>query len=123
MVLLDGAGLTCAQVHAAAYGGARVTIASLDRARAAWVTAREPTGPVYGRGADPTAAPGQTGGRRGQETWATEPRSRRVGAWMMRRRRVAPSAAAEMSRTAARTIPSMSQSTVVSPGVSNPDIG
>ncbi|MFD0470713.1 hypothetical protein ACFQ0B_22250 [Nonomuraea thailandensis] len=25
---LDGAGLTCAQVHEAAYGGARVTIAS-----------------------------------------------------------------------------------------------
>jgi histidine ammonia-lyase len=50
MVLLDGAGLTCAQIHAAAYGGARVTIASLDRARAAWVTAQELTGPVYGRG-------------------------------------------------------------------------
>ncbi|GAA4991894.1 histidine ammonia-lyase [Nonomuraea thailandensis] len=46
---LDGAGLTCAQVHEAAYGGARVTIASLDRARAAWATARELTGPVYGR--------------------------------------------------------------------------
>ncbi|MGI5287470.1 aromatic amino acid lyase [Nonomuraea polychroma] len=49
MVLLDGAGLTCAQVHEAAYGRARVTIASLDRARAAWVTAQELTGPVYGR--------------------------------------------------------------------------
>ncbi|TMR95910.1 aromatic amino acid lyase [Nonomuraea basaltis] len=49
MVLLDGAGLTCAQVHEAAYDGARVTIASLDRARAAWVTAQELTGPVYGR--------------------------------------------------------------------------
>ncbi|WP_431931748.1 aromatic amino acid lyase [Nonomuraea jabiensis] len=46
---LDGAGLTCAQVHDAAYGGARVTIASLDRARAAWATAQELTGPVYGR--------------------------------------------------------------------------
>ncbi|MBE1587077.1 aromatic amino acid lyase [Nonomuraea angiospora] len=46
---LDGAGLTCAQVHEAAYGGARVTIASLDRARAAWATAQELTGPVYGR--------------------------------------------------------------------------
>ncbi|MBB6546629.1 aromatic amino acid lyase [Nonomuraea rubra] len=46
---LDGAGLTCAQVHEVAYGGARVTIASLDRARAAWATARELTGPVYGR--------------------------------------------------------------------------
>ncbi|TMR25449.1 aromatic amino acid lyase [Nonomuraea turkmeniaca] len=49
MVLLDGAGLTCAQVHEAAYGRARVSIASLDRARAAWVTAQELTGPVYGR--------------------------------------------------------------------------
>ncbi|MEV0996393.1 aromatic amino acid lyase [Nonomuraea sp. NPDC050202] len=46
---LDGAGLTCAQVHEVAYGGARVTIASLDRARAAWVTAQELTSPVYGR--------------------------------------------------------------------------
>ncbi|MFI7129772.1 aromatic amino acid lyase [Nonomuraea sp. NPDC050153] len=46
---LDGAGLTCAQVHEAAYDGARVTIASLDRARAAWSTAQELTGPVYGR--------------------------------------------------------------------------
>ncbi|MEQ4723067.1 aromatic amino acid lyase [Nonomuraea sp. B19D2] len=46
---LDGAGLTCAQVHEAAYGGARVTIASLDRARAAWATAQELKGPVYGR--------------------------------------------------------------------------
>ncbi|HEX4818021.1 MAG TPA: aromatic amino acid ammonia-lyase [Nonomuraea sp.] len=50
MVLLDGAGLTCAQVHAAACGRARVAIASLDRARAAWVMAQEFTGPVYGRG-------------------------------------------------------------------------
>ncbi|MFB4277145.1 aromatic amino acid ammonia-lyase [Nonomuraea sp. MTCD27] len=46
---LDGAGLTCAQVHHAAYDGARVTIASLDRARAAWATAQELTGPVYGK--------------------------------------------------------------------------
>ncbi|KAB8193560.1 aromatic amino acid lyase [Nonomuraea phyllanthi] len=46
---LDGAGLTCAQVHEAAYGGVRVTIASLDRARAAWATAQELKGPVYGR--------------------------------------------------------------------------
>ncbi|WP_240974190.1 aromatic amino acid lyase [Nonomuraea composti] len=46
---LDGAGLTCAQVHEVAYAGARVSIASLDRARAAWSTARELTGPVYGR--------------------------------------------------------------------------
>ncbi|UBU11830.1 aromatic amino acid ammonia-lyase [Nonomuraea gerenzanensis] len=46
---LDGAGLTCAQVHEVAYGGARVAIASLDRARAAWATAQELTGPVYGR--------------------------------------------------------------------------
>jgi histidine ammonia-lyase len=48
-VELDGAGLTCAQVHAAAYGAARVTISSLDRARAAWAAAQELTGPVYGR--------------------------------------------------------------------------
>ncbi|MBT2228091.1 aromatic amino acid ammonia-lyase [Nonomuraea sp. NEAU-A123] len=46
---LDGAGLTCAQVHAVAYGAARVTISSLDRARAAWGAAQELTGPVYGR--------------------------------------------------------------------------
>ncbi|MFI6598109.1 aromatic amino acid ammonia-lyase [Nonomuraea sp. NPDC050536] len=46
---LDGAGLTCAQVHEVAYGKARVTIASLDRARAAWRAARELTGPVYGQ--------------------------------------------------------------------------
>ncbi|MGW0195529.1 aromatic amino acid lyase [Nonomuraea sp. NPDC003201] len=46
---LDGAGLTCAQVHEVAYDGARVTIVSLDRARAAWATAQELTGPVYGR--------------------------------------------------------------------------
>ncbi|MFG1958674.1 aromatic amino acid ammonia-lyase [Nonomuraea sp. NPDC049028] len=46
---LDGAGLTCAQVHAAAYGAARVTISSLDRARAAWRAAQELTGPVYGQ--------------------------------------------------------------------------
>ncbi|MGW0810564.1 aromatic amino acid ammonia-lyase [Nonomuraea sp. NPDC002799] len=48
-MLLDGAGLTCAQVHAAAYEGARVTIDSVDRARAAWATAQGLTGPVYGR--------------------------------------------------------------------------
>ncbi|GGO65345.1 aromatic amino acid lyase [Nonomuraea cavernae] len=47
---LDGAALTCAQVHAVSYGTAQVTIGSLDRARAAWDTARELTGPVYGRG-------------------------------------------------------------------------
>ncbi|MEV6153095.1 aromatic amino acid ammonia-lyase [Nonomuraea sp. NPDC052129] len=46
---LDGAGLTCAQVHAAAFGGAWVTISSLDRARAAWRAAQELTGPVYGQ--------------------------------------------------------------------------
>ncbi|NUR82825.1 MAG: aromatic amino acid lyase [Nonomuraea sp.] len=45
---LDGAGLTCAQVHQAAYGGARVTIASTDRARTAWRAAGELTGTVYG---------------------------------------------------------------------------
>ncbi|HUR05531.1 MAG TPA: aromatic amino acid ammonia-lyase [Nonomuraea sp.] len=46
---LDGAGLTCAQVHAVAYGAARVTISSLERARAAWGAAQELTGPVYGQ--------------------------------------------------------------------------
>ncbi|GAA1635775.1 aromatic amino acid ammonia-lyase [Nonomuraea maheshkhaliensis] len=46
---LDGAGLTCAKVHQAGYDGARVTIASLDRARAAWAVAQGLTGPVYGR--------------------------------------------------------------------------
>ncbi|MEU7856690.1 aromatic amino acid ammonia-lyase [Nonomuraea sp. NPDC049141] len=46
---LDGAGLTCAQVHAVAYGAARVTISSLDRARAAWGAAQELTGPIYGQ--------------------------------------------------------------------------
>ncbi|MEW9551409.1 aromatic amino acid ammonia-lyase [Nonomuraea sp. NPDC050783] len=49
VVPLDGTGLTCAQVHDIAHGGARVAIASLDRARAAWVTAQELTSPVYGR--------------------------------------------------------------------------
>ncbi len=48
-VLLDGSGLTCAQVHDVARGGAGVELAGLDRARAAWVTAQELTGPVYGR--------------------------------------------------------------------------
>ncbi|MEU7740096.1 aromatic amino acid ammonia-lyase [Nonomuraea sp. NPDC049158] len=46
---LDGAGLTCAQVHAVAYEAARVTISSLDRARAAWGVAQGLTGPVYGQ--------------------------------------------------------------------------
>ncbi|MEV0378641.1 aromatic amino acid ammonia-lyase [Nonomuraea sp. NPDC050643] len=46
---LDGAGLTCAQVHEVAYGGTRVTIASLDRARASWATAQGLTGPLYGQ--------------------------------------------------------------------------
>ncbi|MEU5863006.1 aromatic amino acid ammonia-lyase [Nonomuraea sp. NPDC047529] len=46
---LNGAGLTCAQVHDAAHGRARVTIGSLDRARASWATAQGLTGPVYGR--------------------------------------------------------------------------
>lgn len=46
---LDGARLTCAQVHVVAYGGARVTIGSLDRARAAWRAAGELSGPVYGQ--------------------------------------------------------------------------
>ena len=45
---LDGTGLTCEQVHTVACGGARVTIASLDRARAAWAAAQELTGLVYG---------------------------------------------------------------------------
>ncbi|TDE40524.1 aromatic amino acid lyase [Nonomuraea mesophila] len=62
---LDGAGLTCAQVHEAAYDGARVTISSIDRARAAWATAQGLRGPVYGRStgvgankAVPVEAPG-----------------------------------------------------------------
>ncbi|MGW4468228.1 aromatic amino acid lyase [Nonomuraea sp. NPDC004354] len=42
---LDGSGLTCARVAA----GGPVSIASLDRARAAWRTAQSLTGPVYGR--------------------------------------------------------------------------
>lgn len=46
---LNGAGLTCARVHEAAYGPVRVTIGSLDRARAAWATAQGLSGPVYGR--------------------------------------------------------------------------
>ncbi|MEU1723416.1 aromatic amino acid ammonia-lyase [Nonomuraea sp. NPDC005692] len=46
---LNGAGLTCAQVHEAAHGRARVTIGPLDRARASWATAQGLTGPVYGR--------------------------------------------------------------------------
>ncbi|NBE94994.1 aromatic amino acid lyase [Nonomuraea sp. KC401] len=62
---LDGAGLTCAQVHEAAYDEARVTISSIDRARAAWATAQGLRGPVYGRStgvgankAVPVEAPG-----------------------------------------------------------------
>ncbi|SEM69967.1 aromatic amino acid ammonia-lyase [Nonomuraea pusilla] len=46
---LTGAGLTCAQVHEAGLGGVRVTVSRLERARAAWATAQELTGPVYGR--------------------------------------------------------------------------
>ncbi|MEU7892614.1 aromatic amino acid ammonia-lyase [Nonomuraea sp. NPDC049152] len=42
---LDGTNLTCAQVAT----GGPVSIASLDRARAAWRTARSLTGPVYGQ--------------------------------------------------------------------------
>ncbi|GAA0922585.1 aromatic amino acid ammonia-lyase [Nonomuraea longicatena] len=46
---LTGTGLSCAHVAELAGGAARVTIGPTDRARAAWVTARELTGPVYGR--------------------------------------------------------------------------
>lgn len=46
---LSGTGLTCGQVFAVAYGGARVSIASLDRARTAWRAAQELSGPVYGQ--------------------------------------------------------------------------
>ncbi|MEU7003804.1 aromatic amino acid ammonia-lyase [Nonomuraea sp. NPDC046570] len=46
---LDGSGLTCAQVSAAAYGRAPVSIDSLDRARTAWRTARSLSGAVYGQ--------------------------------------------------------------------------
>ncbi|MER6947174.1 aromatic amino acid ammonia-lyase [Nonomuraea sp. NPDC000554] len=46
---LDGAGLTCAQIHEVGYDGARVTISSLDRAREAWGAAQELRGPVYGQ--------------------------------------------------------------------------
>ncbi|SDK17687.1 aromatic amino acid ammonia-lyase [Nonomuraea jiangxiensis] len=46
---LDGTGLTCAQVHQVAYSRTRVTISSLDRARASWATAQGLTGPVYGQ--------------------------------------------------------------------------
>ncbi|MFI6323798.1 aromatic amino acid lyase [Nonomuraea sp. NPDC050556] len=46
---LDGTGLTCAQVHEVAHGGARVTIGSPDRARTAWLAAQQLTGPVYGQ--------------------------------------------------------------------------
>ncbi|MGN9838932.1 aromatic amino acid ammonia-lyase [Nonomuraea sp. H19] len=49
MVLLDGAGLTCAQVHEVGYAGTRVTISSPDRAQAAWAAARDLTRPLYGR--------------------------------------------------------------------------
>jgi histidine ammonia-lyase len=48
-VVLDGAGLTCAQVHQVAGAGARVEVGATDRARAAWLTAASFTGPVYGQ--------------------------------------------------------------------------
>ncbi|MDR8409150.1 aromatic amino acid ammonia-lyase [Nonomuraea sp. 3-1Str] len=47
---LDGTGLSCAGVHAAAHGRVEVVAGPAGRARAAWATARELTGPVYGRG-------------------------------------------------------------------------
>ncbi|MBN6053891.1 aromatic amino acid lyase, partial [Nonomuraea sp. RK-328] len=49
-VILDGAGLSCADVHAVAHGRVDVAAGPADRARAAWAAARELTGPVYGRG-------------------------------------------------------------------------
>ncbi|GAA3156321.1 aromatic amino acid ammonia-lyase [Nonomuraea roseoviolacea] len=48
-VILDGAGLSCGDVHAVGYGRAEVAAGPAGRARAAWAAARELTGPVYGR--------------------------------------------------------------------------
>ncbi|WP_205303513.1 aromatic amino acid ammonia-lyase [Nonomuraea montanisoli] len=48
-MILDGAGLSCGDVHAVAHGRAEVAVGPADRARAAWAAARELTGPVYGR--------------------------------------------------------------------------
>lgn len=52
-----------------------------------------------------------------------EPRSRKWGGWTVRRRYGFRPIAASMSRTAERTIRSISQSIVVSAGVSSADIG
>ncbi|MFI6815578.1 aromatic amino acid ammonia-lyase [Nonomuraea sp. NPDC050328] len=46
---LTGSGLTCAQLYAVAYGGARVGLGPLDRAWRAWESAQDLTGPVYGQ--------------------------------------------------------------------------
>ncbi len=50
-------------------------------------------------------------------------RWRRLGSQTMRRRRGLPSIAPIITRTAEWTMPSMSQSTLVSGGVSSADIG
>ncbi|GII00755.1 aromatic amino acid lyase [Planobispora takensis] len=47
-IVLDGTGLTCQDVHRAAHG-AGVVLGSLERAEAAWRTARSLHGPLYGR--------------------------------------------------------------------------
>ncbi|NUW42202.1 aromatic amino acid ammonia-lyase [Nonomuraea rhodomycinica] len=48
-VILDGAGLSCGDVHAVGHRRAEVAAGPAGRARAAWAAARELTGPVYGR--------------------------------------------------------------------------
>lgn len=47
-VVLDGAHLTCEQVHRAAHGSG-ILLGSADRAEAAWRTARSLSGPLYGQ--------------------------------------------------------------------------
>ncbi|GIH92350.1 aromatic amino acid lyase [Planobispora siamensis] len=47
-IVLDGTGLTCQDVHRAAHG-AGILLGSLERAEAAWRTARSLQGPLYGR--------------------------------------------------------------------------
>ncbi|GAA4075142.1 aromatic amino acid ammonia-lyase [Nonomuraea soli] len=46
---LTGSGLTCARVHTIAYGGAEVTLGSLDAAWLAYEVAQDLLGPVYGQ--------------------------------------------------------------------------
>ncbi|MGV9774851.1 aromatic amino acid lyase [Streptosporangium sp. NPDC003464] len=47
-VVLDGARLTCEQVHRAAHGSG-ILLGSTDRAETAWQTARSLSGPLYGQ--------------------------------------------------------------------------